>query len=352
MPPAAEIPALAEDARFLAPDELGGAACIAVDGAAPANAVLAVCHWPDAGAPTWLGAPTATAMADLYLRLGAAGRTVSAVSNNHVDEDGMLAAWLLLTRPAADAPERARALAAAGAGDYADWTDPWAARIAIALMALTEPATSPIPAVRRAFTATGAKEPIGPLHRAVLPRIPRLLHDPEAFADLWRTRWSRVLADIVLLDTGVAWIEDHPALDLAIVRAPHALDEMAVHPRVPRGRVLMWPTDAPPVLTHRYETWVAFPRADMAPRLPLAGVAARLSALETAPGVRWRADEPTVPRARLRPVGRNTTPSISELEPGDVVRELERSRARAAEAAGNLGDVETSPGPGRIRPGR
>ena len=284
--------------------------------------------------PAWLGAPTATAMADRYLRLGPRGPTVSAVTNNHVDEDGMLAAWLLLAGPETTAPERALALAAAAAGDYADWTDPWAPRIAVALMALAEPATSPIPAVRRAFTATGATEPIGPLHRAVLPRIPRLLRDPEAFSDLWSARWSRVLSDLALLDAGVARIDDHPALDLAVVRAPRALDEMAVHPRAPRGRILMWPAGAPPVLTHRYETWVAFPRSDMAPRVPLDDVAARLSALETAPGVRWRADEPAVPRARLRPVGRDSTPSRSALGPEDVVRELERSAASGGGCGG------------------
>jgi hypothetical protein len=350
-PPPTRIPRPTAGARFLGAEELHGRPCIAVDGMPPPSAVLAIAHWPQAGAPEWLLADTATEMADRYLRLDPAGPEVPAVVNDHVDADGMLAAWMVLHAPAAGASARALAIAAAEAGDFGTWTEPAAAWVAIALMALAEPSSSPIPAVRTAFSPQSAREPVGRLVRAVLPRVARLLDDPEAYRGLWRPRWERVLADLALLESGAARLEDHPDLDLVVVRSPRTLDELALHPLARRGRVLMWPDGEPPALTHRYETWVAFSSAGFAPRQPLDAAAERLSALEPAPGVRWRADHPSVARARLRPVDAEGTPAPSALTAAHVVAEL-RVAASSAERAGNLPDVGDTHRAGRTRPGR
>lgn len=338
-PPRAQIPRLTEGARFLGPDELHGRPCIGVDGMPPASALLAIAHWPAAGAPEWLLADTATEMADRYLRLDPVGPEVGLVTNDHVDADGMLGAWMLLDSPRPGSPDRALAIAAAEAGDFGTWTDPRAAWVAIALMALAEPATSPIPAVRTAFHPGRAREPIGRLVRAVLPRIPRLLADPEAYRGLWWPRWERIVEDLALLDSGVARVEDHPELDLAVVDTPRPLDELALHQRARRGRVLVWPEDDPPALTHRYETWVAYSSAGFAPRREMGDVAERLSAAEPALGVRWRADDPGVARARLWPGDADGTPARSGLSPERVVAEL-RIEASPAAPAGNLPDVD------------
>lgn len=323
-PPAPDgIPSVAADARFLDPWELGGTPAIAVDGAPPPEAILAVSHWPGVGAPEWLAADTAAQMAARYLDLSPAGAPVAAVTNNHVDEDGMLAAWTLLVRPAPTAAERALAREAASAGDFGTWSDPWGPRVAIALMGLAEPARSPLAAVRGAFTATGAREPVGALHRAVLPRIRRLLAEPERFAALYAGRWARITDDLALIDSGRVRITEHPGLDLAVVETPRPLDEMALHPRVAGGRVLLWPEGGHAVLWHRYESWVAFHSAPMAPRTPLGQAARELTAAE-AGGVRWAAEEITLPRARMRPVRRDGTWAPSTLTPDRVVEALAR----------------------------
>lgn len=350
-PAAADIPSVAEDARFLDPWELGGAPAIAVDGEPPAGSVLAVCHWPGVGAPEWLAADTAAEMAARYLDLRPAGAPVGVVTNNHVDEDGMLAAWTLLVRPAPTAPERALARDAASAGDFGTWSDPWGPRVAIALMGLAEPARSPLAAVRGAFSAGGVREPVGALHRAVLPRVRRLLADPERFAGLYADRWERIGADLALIDAGDVGITEHADLDLAVVATPRPLDEMALHPRVRSGRVLLWPAEGPPVLWHRYETWVAFRSTPMAPRTPLVAAAAELTAAEPL-GIRWNAEEVTLPRARMRPVAADGTWTRSTLTPDRVVEALARVAGSTAGSTGNLGPVRITHDDGPVRPGR
>ena len=138
---------------------------------------------PGRGTPPALADDTSAAIVDRYLRAGAAGPEVVAVTNNHYDEDGLFGIWLLLERPADGAPERALAIAAAEAGDFATWTDPWAARVAIAAMAMAERATTPFPEVGRALARAGGRDPAGALYLAILPRVGGLLADPERYRD-------------------------------------------------------------------------------------------------------------------------------------------------------------------------
>jgi hypothetical protein len=294
------LPRVADDARFVAAEDLGNAPNVVVDGARLPGTVLALSHWPGAGTPPALAADTSAEIVDRYLRAGAAGPAVAAVTNNHYDEDGLFGIWMLLERPAEGAPERRLAIAAAEAGDFGTWTDPWAARAAIAAMAMAERATTPFPEVGRALARAGGGDPAGALYGAILPRVGGLLADPERYRFLWEPEWARVEADAALLEAGDATLEDLPGADLAIVRAPRPLHDMAVHPRTGRMRVLTALPDGTLEVRHRYETWVDYvsrplpPRADLAPLLPL------LQELEGEPGS-WRFDgvEPIRPRLYL-----------------------------------------------------
>ena len=294
----AALPRVDRDARFVPAEDLGGAPHVVVDGARLPGTALSLSHWPDAGTPAALAADTSAEIVNRYLRAGAAGPAVAAVTNNHYDEDGLFGIWMLLERPAEGGPERRLAIAAAEAGDFGTWTDPWAARAAIAAMAMAERATTPFPEVGRALARAGGRDPAGALYLAILPRVGGLLADPERYRFLWEPEWARVGADAALIDAGDASVEDVPGADLAIVRAPRPLHDMAVHPRTGRMRILTALPDGTLEVRHRYETWVEYasrplpPRADLAPLLP------RLQELEREPGA-WRFDGVAPIRPRL-----------------------------------------------------
>ena len=172
-------------------------------------------------------------------------------------------------------------------------------------MAMAERATTPFPEVGRALAGAGGRDPAGALYLAILPRVGGLLADPGRYRFLWEPEWARVEADAALIDAGEATIEDRPGADLAIVRAPRPLHDMAVHPRTGRMRILTALPDGTLVVRHRYETWVDYasrplpPRVDLAPLLPAAaGAGARAGRLALR---RRRADPPApLPGGRAR----------------------------------------------------
>jgi hypothetical protein len=320
MPPA-DLPRVIPGAAFVPAERLAGRPHAQVDGARLPGTVLSLSHWPGSGTPEALRADTSALIVERYLDAGSTGPELDLVSTNHYDEDGVLAIWLLLERPAAGDPARRLAVAAAEAGDFGTWTDPWAPRVAIATMALAERRATPLPEVGRILARAGGSDPAGLLVEAVLPRLGGLLADPERYALLWRSRWERILADIALLDAGDATIEERDAGDLAIVRADRPLDPMAVHPRTRRMRVLTATPDGTLSLAHRYETWVDHVSRPLAPRVDLTPLAEALQRREERPG-RWLFEgvAAIMPRLFLAgPSGRPAPSSIGADELADAL---------------------------------
>jgi hypothetical protein len=315
------LPRVAEGAQFVPQEELRGAPHAVVDGPLLPGTVLSLSHWRGSGTPDALRDDTSALIVLRYLAAGADGPEVGAVTNNHYDEDGLFAIWLLLARPPEGSPERALAVAAAEAGDFGTWTDPWAPRVAIAAMAMAERGSTPLPEVGRILATAGSVDPAGRLYRAILPRTEGLLADPARYRMLWRPRWTRIEADIALLDAGEATIEDVPAADLAVVRTPRDLDPMAVHPRTPRMRILTALPDGTVTVTYRYETWVDYASRPLSPRVDLGPVAARLQAEERRP-VRWLFEGVQVIMPRLMAAGPDGAPAPSSIPPQRVVEEL------------------------------
>ncbi len=307
-----DLPRLSPDARFVPEHALAGQPHITVDGAAAPGSILSLAHWPGSTTPPMFAAETATRIVDLYLRAEPTGRQVTAVTNNHYDVDGLLAAWLLLEHPGERSPERLMAMATAEAGDFGTWTDPWAMRIALALMAFAERASTPLESVRRLLSPTLSHDPAGELCGAVLPRVRRALTDPERFRFLWQGPWDAIDADIALLDSGVATIDEAPEHDLAIVRAPCLLAREAVHPRTACSRVLDVLPDGTLILRYRYETWVAWSARPITPRRDLARVIDALNAIETAPGT-WRYEGITQITPRMYLADADGRPAPSKL---------------------------------------
>ena len=148
-----------------------------------------------------------------------------------------------------------------------------------------------------------------------------LLADPDRYRFLWEPEWARVEADAALIDAGGATVEDHPGADLAIVRAPRPLHDMAVHPRADSMRVLTALPDGTLTLRHRYETWVNYASRPLPARVNLAPLLPVLQELEREPGT-WRFDgvEPIRPRLYLSdPRGRPSPSSLGAERLADLL---------------------------------
>ena len=321
---APSLPRLAEGAGFVPLEELGGRPHVVVDGVPLPGTVLSLSHRPGGGTPANLADDTSALIVDRYLRAGAGGERVAAVTNDHYDEDGLFGIWLLLESPPEGSPERALAIAASEAGDFKTWRDPWAPRVAIAAMGMAERHLTPLPEVGRILARAGGRDPAGQLYRAILPRTAGLLADPERYRMIWSGEWGRVEADMALLDAGDATIAEEPAADLAVLRAPRPLHPMAVYPRTDRTRVLTATPDGTLVLAHRYETWVEYASRDLPPRVDLAPLAAELQRRETRPG-RWVWDgaQAITPRLWLDAgPGRRAGPAPSSIPAEELVDAL------------------------------
>ena len=321
---ARRLPRLAEGAAFVPLEELGGRPHIVVDGMPVPGTALSLSHRPGGGTPANLADDTSALIVDRYLRAGAGGEPVDAVTNDHYDEDGLFGIWLLLEAPAEGSPERALAIEASEAGDFKTWRDPWAPRVAIAAMGMAERRLTPLPEVGRILARSAGRDPAGRLYRAILPHAGRLLGDPERYRMLWSGEWAAVEADVALLDAGGATIEEEPAADLAVVRAPRPLHPMALYPRTRRTRVLTATPDGTLVLAHRYETWVEYASRDLPPRVDLSPLAAELQRREARPG-RWVWDgvDAIMPRLWLSGgPGRPAGPAPSSIPVEELVAGL------------------------------
>lgn len=293
-PPLARV---SPSAVFVPIHEVRGRPHVVVDGPCGDGTVLGLSHWPDGGTPPQLEADTSAGIVARYLDATPSGPTVDLVTNNHFDEDGLLAAYMLLERPA---PGKLRDLAveAAEAGDFQRWREPEAAWCAIALMAMAERPTTPFPDVLRALNGAAAHDPAGTITIALLPHVADLLLDPDRFHRLWEPAWKQVQDDIALLDSGAATVEEIPGGDLAIVKAERPLSAFAVYPRINAMRVLTATPDGMLRLRHRYETWVRYASRTLPPRIDVSGLLPMLARRETRPGI-WRFDGIEHPQARL-----------------------------------------------------
>ena len=291
------LPTLTPDAAFVPFHQVHGRPHIVVDGPWCEGTVLGLSHWPDGGVPARIAADTSSGIVARYLDSAPSGPPVEIVTNNHFDEDGLLAAFLLLERPP-PGEMRDRAIAAAEAGDFTTWTEPAAAWCAMALMAMAERPTTPFPDVLRALNRAGRSDPAGAITIALLPHVAGLLSDPDRYRRLWEPTWKRVQDDLALLDSGMATITEIPGGDLAVITTPRPLSPFAVHPRIGAMRVLTAAPDGVLRLEHRYETWVRYVSRSLPARVDLSVLLPRLASLETRPGS-WRFEGVAHPRARL-----------------------------------------------------
>jgi hypothetical protein len=140
--------------RFVPYAEAADLPNIVVDGAAAAATVLTLSHGPKSGTPETLRADTSAEIVFKYLDAPAMHVDVSAASNNHFDEDGLIGIFAL-TRPDLAARWRALLVEIARAGDFGICRSRNAARLAFVLAAYAEQSSSPLP--RSTFAGPSAE---------------------------------------------------------------------------------------------------------------------------------------------------------------------------------------------------
>jgi len=312
-----------------------------VDGAARPGTVLALSHWPATPTPPELARDLSTEIVYEYLRHpGLWTREAEAVTCDHLDEDG-LASLFFVVEPEAALAHAGSLIGIARAGDFDVLDTVEAGRAVWALRALADPERSPFaPETGQQAVARTGWPSIA--YAELLGRLVELIEHPDRFREWWAEEDASYEAGLAALGRGDLHIEEHPDLDLAVVRASAQLvpDRFArvghagvlpVHPAVLHGA-----TAATRVLVargrsycyyDRYETWVRYVSRRLPLRRDLEPLALALSGEEQR-GPRWEADSPGTLVPVLRPQG-DTESSI----PIDRLVELVRGHLESAPGA-------------------
>jgi hypothetical protein len=277
-----------------------------VDGAPRPGTTCALSHWPGTPTPDVLQADLSAQIVRLALARPDLVGDAEAVSIDHYDEDGVVSLALLVLDGLAD--EHGDFLVeVARVGDFGVVDDRAAALVAFALAALADPQRTPVEALRPGRRPRDWLEVVALAATEALALLPSMARAPEDFGDLWGAEAAAYDAACEALRRGAASIEEHPASDLAVVRVGlrageqdegdllgaaawggRPLHPAAVHSTTPCLRVAM--IRGPEVVVRfRYESWVRLASRRARPRVDLAPLAGRLSAMEEA-GATWTFD--------------------------------------------------------------
>ena len=339
---------------------------VLVDAGALPTTALALSHWP--GSPTpprWRGdTSTGCVLAFLAERPCSArwweGGLPSLVATDHLDQDGLAAAFLLL-HPEEGARRGGTYEAVAAAGDFAVvGQDRDAVRASFALATLADPERSPLAAARQPAGSERERE----LGTELLERLPALVGEPGAWRELWSAEEASLAASLDAIASGGVVLREVPEVDLVVVtvtgpppvgsgtagaegvvtrflgRVRTPVHPAAIHASSVASRVLVV-AGQQVSFSYRYETWVRLASRQPPARVDLEQLAAELTAAE--PGkTRWVFDGVAALVPRLRPAGEGVT----ELAPGVVEAALVRALRDGPAAWGPEGPLPAGPARG------
>lgn len=286
---------LPEPARYYPYSQLGDQPNIIVDGKEQRSTVLTLSHWPWNSTPTELLRDTSTDIVFAYLDAPEHHVNIPLVSNSHFDEDGLLSMYGLVD-PANALAHRDLMIGTSRAGDFAIYTDPSAAKLSFVLAAYADPVLSPLPA--EIFTGSDAGQIAG-LYTHMLKELPALLDDIDSLDRFWAEEFTHVQESEAAIRDGRVVIDEVPDLDLAIVHIPADMPvrtvrryltcwQRSVHPfavhNVTQCSRIVWIKGESLEMQYRYESWIQLASRRPAKRIDLAGLAEKLTDLETAGG--------------------------------------------------------------------
>jgi len=319
---------------------------VVVDGAAGPATVLSLSHWPLSRTPRALARDLSAEIAFAYLSSSTCwAADALAVTNDHVDQDGLVSLYALVDPDHARRHERTL-VEIARVGDFAVVDDDEAAQLAFALAVLGDPERSPL-AVAPVPGHVSDEAPTGDAwsracYPALLAIVPELLEWPQRYAEIGAEERIALERSRSAFARGDATVRELPDVGLAVVSVePSVTDAPAsrfcratsgpLHPAAIHAV-----TAAPRVLVvhgrryryyDRYETWVRVQTRKLPLRRDLEVVARLLTELEGS-STAWTADPPGALEPVLSPAGS----SESSLDVDRVVAVLVDYLTRAPAA--------------------
>ncbi len=298
---------------------------IVVDGSPNEATVLALTHWPGIAQPDRTSADTSAEMAFRYLDNSPPHPVAEVVTNNHFDQDGLVAIHTLI-EPELSLAHRELLIDAAGAGDFGTYSDRRAARASMALSRYAERETT-----------CEYDEFTDQLYCETLPQLLPMLLDGERFRELWEDEDAELTASEDLLANGTVSIHEHTKIDLAVVTIPASqkrhgghrfggmrfdgLHPMAINNATDRFRLLVVHGQRYQY-TDRYETWVQYRTRRPLARIDLRPMAEELNELESSSAL-WSALGPDA-----------LTPQLSHTEESSLgATEVERVISKFLDSA-------------------
>jgi len=302
---------------------------IMVDGAAKNSTLITLSHWPKSGTPENLKADSSTDIVFEYLNAPTMHVPAEIVTGDHFDEDASLGIFALL-EPEFALENRIIICGAATAGDFATYSDRWAARIAFTILALGDPSVSPLD---KTIFSQGYDEMCADLFREILPRIKPMIEHPGAFQELWQPEDSFLTKSERALANGGLILQEFPDVSLCIVSVAEDLrtdadrararrgdtpyHPMAVHNATECDRILTV-TGNTYALTYRYESWVQYISAPPMPRADLSPLATSLTAHEP-DGLAWTFDGVDAIAPALRLKNTDGAEVASAISPNEMI---------------------------------
>ncbi|MCU1495143.1 MAG: hypothetical protein JWO62_2907 [Acidimicrobiaceae bacterium] len=297
-------------------DELGERPHVVVDGGARPGTVLALTHWPSSPTPVELARDLSAEIALAYLDAPMWWSAVAeAVTNDHLDQDGLVALYALVD-PSGALARAELIVEVARVGDFAVVRDEAAALVAFSLATLADPERTPLTLAPSPGPNPGAAWTAACYHE-LLGRLPELLDHPgrsrplyaEELAALEASR--RVVASgnvalVTIADAGLGVVDVDERV-AAVSTTPFTgalagpLHPAAVHAATDSSRILV-AQGRRYRYYDRYETWVRYVSTALPLRRDLRPLAERLSAEERG-GASWVADPPGALGPSLRVAG-------------------------------------------------
>ncbi|MDH3293900.1 MAG: hypothetical protein OER95_06215, partial [Acidimicrobiia bacterium] len=248
---------------------------IVVDGSPNEGTVLTLTHWPGYPVAPELQADLSAGIAFKYLNQvisGAAVEPAEFVTNNHFDQDGLVAAHALVN-PEESLPHRDLLCDLAAAGDFAVYRDRRAARASMVFSRLAE----------REMTGDYGSF-IDELYREALPMVLPVLLDPDRYRDYWAEEDEELTRAEEAVARRRITFEHHQDVDLAVVHVPEDfaspgghrfggdrfrdVHPMAIHNVVDEFRLLLV-SGRRYRFVDRYESWVQYRNRRVLPRVDL-----------------------------------------------------------------------------------
>jgi len=284
--------------KFLPYTKLDGIPHILVDGTPHKDSAIVLSHWIKSGTdPKWMRDTSAEIVFD-YLDHHSVPSHIKHVSNDHYDQDGLVA-MLALIDPDVAQEHRKLLIDVAEAGDFGRYKDRRAVRIAIALDSIITPASGYFQA---SVFSLPYPEMAALFYKKGLELLPEMLEDIDSFKKLWEKEDEFLSYSENLIKERRVTIEEDINNDIAIVTIPTILEnktfhkfaknhigaihDVAIHNATKRARIF-YIHGKKIHFKFRYKTWVQLKDNIHPLRVDLSPLAAKLSQIDT---VKWKYD--------------------------------------------------------------